>query len=102
MKRKSDVYIIGASGFGREIESWVSLSDDFNNRYSIKGYLDDNLEALSGFPSDFEVISKIDDFHFKNGDFVILGIADPVIKENIVNRLKDRVRFLSFVFGSSI
>lgn len=102
MQNKSDVYIIGASGFGREIESWVSLSENFKDRLSIKGFLDDNLEALNGFPSDYEVVSRIDDFQFKSGDFVLLGIADPVIKEDIVNRLKDKVSFLSFVSDRAI
>lgn len=102
MQKKINVYIIGASGFGREIESWVSLSKDFNDRYSIEGYLDDNPNALNDYPSDYKVVGNIDDFHFKDTDFVLLGIAKPEIKENIVNRLKDKVRFLSFISDKTI
>jgi sugar O-acyltransferase (sialic acid O-acetyltransferase NeuD family) len=101
-QNKSDVYIIGASGFGREIESWLSMSRDFNNHYSIKGYLDDSLNALDGYPSDYKVLGKIDDFQYKNEDLVLLGIADPAVKKDIVTRLKDKVSFLIFVSDKTI
>ncbi len=97
-----NVYIVGSSGFGREIESWLSHSTDFKHQYTLKGYLDDNLNALDGYPSDFNVLGKIDDFQFTNEDFVILAIADPSTKQNIVNRLKNKVKFLSYIFKNAI
>jgi sugar O-acyltransferase (sialic acid O-acetyltransferase NeuD family) len=100
--KKSNVYIVGASGFGREVQSWTDLSGDFNSRYSIKGYLDDNLSALDGFPSDYQIVGKIDDFHFKKEDFALLCISNPLIKEAIVKRLNNKVQFLSFIHGSTI
>jgi len=103
VKKKFNVYIIGASGFGREIESWISLSNNFKNRFLIKGYLDDNIYALDSYPSRYKVLGKIDDFQFqKNKDFVLLAIADPTIKESIVGRLKNKVNFLSFIFSNVI
>jgi sugar O-acyltransferase (sialic acid O-acetyltransferase NeuD family) len=99
---RSELYIIGASGFGREIESWISQSCNFRNQYIIKGFLDDNLTALDDYESDFKVLSKIDDIVFNEGDMALLAIADPVIKENIVSRLKDRVRFVSFISDRAI
>jgi len=102
MKNKPSVYIIGASGFGREIESWIDSSDYFTSNYSIKGYLDDNLNALDGFPSDYKVISKIDDFNFKDDDRVLLCITEPKIKENIVKRINGRAKFLSFIHESCL
>jgi sugar O-acyltransferase (sialic acid O-acetyltransferase NeuD family) len=101
-KYKTGVYIIGASGYGREIESWVSQSQNFNDNYIIKGFLDDNPKVLDGYPSDYKIIGKIDNFKFKKEDFVLLGISDPAIKEKIVNLLRDKVRFLSFVSEKSI
>lgn len=102
MNVKSNVYIIGASGLGREIESWLSLSSQFMDQYSVKGYLDDNTEALNGYPSDYKIINRIDEFKFIGGDSVLLAIADPVIKEDVVVRLRDKVRFLSFVYPNVI
>ncbi len=100
--KKTNVYIIGASGFGREIESWINQSDSFKRQYEIKGYLDDNLKALDGFPSDYKVLGKIDEFVFNEGDMALLTIADPKIKENIVRRLNGRVKFLSFISEKAI
>lgn len=100
--KKINVYIIGASGFGREIESWINQSDSFKKQYEIKGYLDDNLHALDGFPSDYKVLGKIDDFVFSEGDMALLTIADPTVKENIVKRLDGRVKFLSFISEKAI
>ncbi|HOU03424.1 MAG TPA: NeuD/PglB/VioB family sugar acetyltransferase [Bacteroidales bacterium] len=102
MKRKSNVYIIGASGLGREIESWLSLSSDFTQTYSVKGYLDDDPEVLNNYPTDFKLLGSIDEFRFGENDFALIAIADPLVKKDIVNRLKDKVRFLSFIYHNSI
>lgn len=102
VRSKSNIYIIGASGFGREIESWINQSDSFKKQYEIKGYLDDNLHALDGFPSDYKVLGKINDFVFREGDMALLTIADPKVKENIVKRLDGRVKFLSFISEKAI
>lgn len=102
MNKKSDVYLIGASGLGREIESWLSLSSDFTDNYSIKGYLDDDPEVLNGYPSDYRILGRIDEFIFSRSDFALLAIADPDVKKDIVNRLKDKVRFLSFIYHNNI
>lgn len=102
MSNKTNVYIIGASGFGREVESWISSSDNFLANYSLKGFLDDNINALEGYPSDYNVISKIDDFRFKDDECVLLCITEPEIKEKIVRRINGRARFLSFIHESSL
>jgi len=36
-QHKFDCYIIGAGGLGREIESWVCRSKEFNNHNIVKG-----------------------------------------------------------------
>lgn len=100
--KKANVYIVGAGGFGREIETWVSQAKEFTNKYELLGFIDDNLDVLSGFPSHYKVLGRIDEFDFKKGDYVLLGIADPITKENIVNRLKEKVSFLTFISEKAI
>ncbi len=102
MNSKKNVYIIGASGLGRELETWISKSSGFKEKYSLKGFLDDNPDALKGFPSEYNILGKIDQFEFNDDDYVILGVADPKSKENITFRLRNRVRFLSFISDSAI
>ena len=98
---KNHVYIIGASGFGREIESLASLSKQFKKHYTVKGYIDIDPAALDGYPSDYKVVGD-DDYHFKSTDYAILAIADPQKKQEIANRLEGRVKFLSFIDDTAI
>jgi carbamoyl-phosphate synthase large subunit len=95
--KKANVYIVGAGGFGREIETWVSQSKGFTDKYKLLGFIDDNPDVLSGFPSNYKVLGRIDEFDFKNGDAVLLGIADPATKAKVVDRLKGKVSFLTYI-----
>ncbi len=102
MINKKNLYIIGAGGFGREIESWLSLVPKEDQYWNISGYLDDNLNALDDYPSEFKVISKIFDFVFNDNDIVIITISNTKIKEYIYNNLKGKVEFMTFVSPSAI
>lgn len=102
MEKKTNVYIVGAGGFGREIESWAGLSGNFTDSFSIQGYIDDNPDALKEFPSDLKIISSIDDFQFENEDYILLAIVDPKLKSDAIKRLQGRVKILSFVFENVI
>ena len=42
-----EVVLIGASGLGREILSWNSISKEVSNKLNIVGFLDDNPNALN-------------------------------------------------------
>lgn len=102
LKKKNNLYIIGAGGLGRELECWLSLSKSIMNKYSIKGYLDDDAKALNSFSSAYKIVGTIDNFIFKSEDFVLFAIADPITKEKISHRLNGKVRFFTFVAESSI
>ena len=54
---KKRLFIIGAGGFGRELEMWI-LRDCLDKEFEICGYLDDNPDALSGYPSKFTVLDS--------------------------------------------
>ncbi len=56
MSDKKKFYLIGAGDFGREMESWLELLPDFSEEWEIQGCLDQNPNALKGFPSDYKVI----------------------------------------------
>jgi sugar O-acyltransferase (sialic acid O-acetyltransferase NeuD family) len=94
--------IIGAGGFGRELESWLSRVPKKNRTWELLGYLDDNLNALDGFQSDYRILSKIDDFVFDNDDLAVLGLGNPEIKERIVNKLSGRVEFLVYIDDTAV
>jgi len=95
MKRK--LYLVGAGGLGRELEFWINLIPLKVRNYEINGYIDDNPGALSSFPSDYKIVGNTFDFEYRKDDLVILCIANSLIKEEIVKRLKDKVEIFRFI-----
>src|SRR5208337_5219805 len=91
------LFIIGAGGFGRELESWLDRIPEAAREWRIHGYLDDDPSALEGYPSEYAVVGKLDQYEFAAGDLAILGIANPNTKRAIVERLKGRVGFFTFI-----
>jgi sugar O-acyltransferase (sialic acid O-acetyltransferase NeuD family) len=101
-QNKKDLLIIGAGGFGRELELWLKLIPEAVRDFKIVGYLDDNLNALNGFPSKYKIIGTIDNYNFKETDYAVISISEPLIKENVFKRLENRVKLYTFIASSAI
>ena len=101
-QNKKDLFIVGAGGFGRELELWLKLIPEAYQDFKIIGYIDDNLHALDGFPSSYKILGTIDKYDFKSTDHAVISIADPLIKENVYNRIKDRARLYTFIAYTAI
>ena len=99
---KNDFYILGAGGFARELESWIEKSN-ISNTYRLKGYIDDNLDALSGFENKFDVVDCfLNGKQWKNKK-ILLGIAAPDTKEKAYDLLlKENCEVLSFSHNFSV
>jgi sugar O-acyltransferase (sialic acid O-acetyltransferase NeuD family) len=95
MKRK--LYLVGAGGLGRELEFWINLIPPDERNYEINGYIDDNPCALLNNPSDYTVVGDTFNFEFKSGDLAALCINNSVIKEEVYNRLMDKVEIFTFI-----
>ncbi len=84
---KQDLYILGAGGYAREIASWFPTSN-LSAQFELKGYFDDDAEALKGFPNSLPIVSGFfngDDWKGKN---IVLAIASTQVKEKIHCLLK--------------
>ena len=98
-----DLLIIGASGFGRELLQWVKDINKLKNTWNILGFLDDNLKALEGYACDYTVVGKIQDWEPKESEHFVIAIADPVIKERIVNSLEEKgANFVSIIHPTAL
>ncbi|HUG11337.1 MAG TPA: NeuD/PglB/VioB family sugar acetyltransferase [Opitutaceae bacterium] len=51
-----ELVILGAGGFGREMHAWASQSV---SGLAVKGFLDDNLNALESFPGRSPILGRI-------------------------------------------
>ena len=99
---KKKLFIIGAGDFGREMESWLLLLPDFNKNWIIVGYLDNNMEALNGFPSDYKVIGNPLEYEFAADDFALMCVTNPSDKQYLVENLREKVNFFSFIAPTAI
>jgi len=91
------LFIVGAGGFGRELESWLDRIPEPQRDWRIQGYLDDDPRALNGYPSDYAVVGDLAYSHFCDSDLAILAIASPPVKRAVVSKLNQQVEFLTFV-----
>jgi sugar O-acyltransferase (sialic acid O-acetyltransferase NeuD family) len=92
-----NIYIIGAGDLGREIEAWFDLYSEDKDKFRIAGYIDDNPNALDGFPSDYKIVGNISDFEFDKNDWIILAITNPSTKEIIYRKLLNKANFYTFI-----
>jgi sugar O-acyltransferase (sialic acid O-acetyltransferase NeuD family) len=100
-QNKKDLYIIGAGGFGRELELWLRIDPSVDD-FKLVGYIDDNLKALEGFKSEYKVLGTVDGYEFNRSDYAVVSIADPCIKESIYKKLKGKVNFYTFIARSAL
>ncbi len=93
-----NLIIIGAGGYGRNIYhmaiDWIKENKDIQ----IKGFIDDNKEALSGFDNYPPIIDTINDYVVKKGDIFVCSIGSVPIKKKIVqNILNKKGEFISLI-----
>jgi sugar O-acyltransferase (sialic acid O-acetyltransferase NeuD family) len=67
--------IIGARGFGREVFSLAKRSVGYNQEFVIKGFLDDKLDALSGFHNYPPILSSVEGYDIQSSDVFICALG---------------------------
>jgi sugar O-acyltransferase (sialic acid O-acetyltransferase NeuD family) len=99
MPGKSNLFIIGASNFGREMESWLQLIPAGSRDWEVKGFLHyyEGKSPLDGFPSGLSIVGDWRDFPLTQNDYCIIAVADCGWKERIYNHLKEKTRFLTYI-----
>lgn len=89
-----DLVIIGAGGFGREIEEYIREINRVEPSFNILGFADDEHSALSNYSIQSQIICKLDELEkYRESKFVI-AVGDPISRELISNRIHN--------FGSSL
>jgi sugar O-acyltransferase (sialic acid O-acetyltransferase NeuD family) len=93
-----NLVIIGAGGFGRELESYLLSIPEQNRDWKLKGFIDDNPDALFGKKTNCKIIGSIDNYNFLDEDLAVIGIVSIEVKHIIVTKLKSKkVNFFTFI-----
>jgi sugar O-acyltransferase (sialic acid O-acetyltransferase NeuD family) len=85
-----NLLIIGASGFGRDIYNMATECIGYQTEYVIKGFLDDNKNALASFGNYPPIVNSIKDYVVQDGDVFICALGDVHIKRNIVHSILEK------------
>ncbi|MBE7648467.1 sugar O-acyltransferase [Tenacibaculum finnmarkense] len=95
--------IVGAGGFGREMESWVFQSD-LIEKYNVIGYLDDNPSSLDNFESDLKIIDTISLASLQKAKNVLVAISNKEVKKRIFDYYINNGGFniINFFHASSL
>ena len=84
-----NLIIIGAGGMGRTVYSNALESVGYGETFVVKGFIDDNLKALDGFPNYPPVIDTIRDYQPKEDDVFVSSIGGAsrrACMEDIIRR----------------
>ena len=87
---KRRLVIIGAGGFGREVHAWATQSEAHGRDWEIKGFIDDNVDALSERPSPGRIIGRLSDYLPKAEDVFVCAIGIPSIKRKCSEMISAR------------
>ena len=79
--------IIGAGGMGRQVLSFAKSCNGYGKEYDIKGFLDDNPNALGGFSDYPPVLGTLDSYRIEEDDVFYCSIGDVKAKKACINRI---------------
>src|SRR5690554_2385894 len=77
----SDLVIVGASGFGKEV-AWLSRRLGLN----VKGFLDDGVESGSEF-FNYPILGKVSDWPGYSTCKFVVAIASPRVRKFVVEKM---------------
>jgi sugar O-acyltransferase (sialic acid O-acetyltransferase NeuD family) len=99
MSEKRNLFIIGASNFGREMESWLQLIPSASRDWEINGFLHyfEGKSPLGDYPTDLKIVGDWRNYPLTKNDYCIIAVADCSWKERIYDHLKGKTRFLTFI-----
>ena len=91
-----NLLIIGARGTGRGLYGFREDFIGYNETFSIKGFLDDDMNVLKGFEGYPPIISSVEDYEIQKNDVFICALGDPRMKQKYIEMLSaKRGEFIS-------
>lgn len=94
---RPNLFVIGSGGYGREVMSYLDAIVKSKRDFNLKGFIDDDQDALNGKFSNYPICGSIDGYKFQKEDLVLIAIANINSKLLIYNKLKNKVTFYSYI-----
>lgn len=82
--------IIGSGGMGRQVLSFAKSCEGYGKEYDIKGFLDDNLEALKDFSGYPPILGTVDGYIIEENDVFFNSIGDVQAKKKCIKTILDK------------
>jgi len=79
--------IIGAGGFGRDVLAWARQSVA---RMPVKGFLDDNLNALDSFDRDVPILARVGGYEPTPSDLFVCAMGRVESKRRCIGQILSR------------
>lgn len=89
--------IIGAGGMGRTMYDIARESIGFGSEFEIKGFIDDNAEALVGFENYPPIVGKISDYIPADDDVFTFSIGGDSRRKCIESLVSRGAQFINIV-----
>lgn len=85
-----DLIIVGAGGFGREVYYLAKEINRHEQKWNIKGFIDDDEHALDNINIEASILGSIQNWEVSENETFALGMSSPKTKEIVVNLMKEK------------
>ena len=104
VRDKKRLFIIGASHFGREMESWLDFIPENKRDWELVGFLHSfkGKSPIEGYPTDLKIIGDWETYDYCESDYCVLAISDCDWKEKIYYKLRQKVTFFTYIAPTAI
>lgn len=82
--------IIGARGYGRGTVDIAKLMPDYEKKFIIKGFLDDNKNILDKYPNYPPIISSVENYIVEEDDVFVCALGDVSYKKKYVTMILEK------------
>ena len=82
--------IIGARGYGREVYNYALKSIGYGIDFDIKGYLDDNANALDGYEGYPPILSSVEKYEIQKNDVFLCALGEVKWKQHYVQIILEK------------
>ncbi len=85
-----DLILIGAGGFGREVLAWARQTAAHGRAWRVKGFLDDNPEALAAKRVSVPWLGRVEDHAPAEREVFLCPMGTPALRRRCSEIIQDR------------